>query len=101
MDKDLVKAALIRAIHAFWQALASVLPIGVVITPTMLKEADWSIALVVLAWLATALLAGVISFAKSMAVGVPEVALAKTLYDLDNDGEVNPKNFITEEGDDE
>lgn len=101
MDKDFVKAALIRAIHTFWQTLASLLPVGVVITPTMLKEADWSIVWVVLAWIATALLAGVISFIKSMAVGVPEAALAKTLYDLDNDGEVNPKNFIDEEGDDE
>lgn len=84
MDKKVWKAALIRAMHAFWQTLAAVLPVGVVVTPAMIKELDWSILYVVLAWLATALIAAVFSFIKSMAAGMPEVQLEKTLYDLDN-----------------
>ena len=84
MDKKVWKAALIRAMHAFWQTLAAVVPVGVVVTPAMIKELDWNILYVVLAWLATALIASVFSFIKSMAAGMPEVQLEKTLYDLDN-----------------
>ena len=84
MNNETIKAALIRAMHAFWQALAALVPAGVVITPAMIKALDWRILYVVLAWLATALLAAALSFIKSMAVGMPEVKLTETLYDLDN-----------------
>ena len=85
MNKEALKAALIRAMHTFWQTLAAVIPVGVVVTPKMIKEFDWSIMYIMLAWLATALIAAVFSFIKSMAAGMPEVQLSETLYDLDND----------------
>lgn len=87
MNRDLLKAALIRAFHTFWQTLASLLPVGIVVTPAMLKDLDWSVAYVVLAWLATAFLAALFSFAKSMSAGLPEVQLADTLYALDNESD--------------
>ena len=69
-----IKSALIRAGHTFWQSLASTIPAGIIITANMLKEADWkSVLLTVAGWLATALIASALSFAKSMAVGMPEV----------------------------
>ena len=68
-----IKAALMRALHTFWQSLASTIPAGIIITANMLKEADWkSVLLTVAGWLATALIASALSFAKSMAVGMPE-----------------------------
>lgn len=84
MNKETLKAALVRAMHTFWQTLAAVIPVGVVATPKMIKELDWSIMYIILAWLATALIAAAFSFIKSMAAGMPEVQLQQTLYDLDN-----------------
>lgn len=67
------KAALMRAIHAFWETLAAACPVGLVITVPMIRDADWkNIGWSVLAWLGTAVLAAVFSFIKSMAVGMPE-----------------------------
>ena len=66
MNKDFWKAALIRAMHTFWQTLAALLPVGVVVTPKMIKEFDWSVLLVALAWVLTALIAAVFSFIKSV-----------------------------------
>ena len=68
-----IKSALIRAGHTFWETLVAVIPAGIIITANMLKEADWkSVLLTVAGWLATALIASALSFAKSMAVGMPE-----------------------------
>ena len=78
------KFALKRAEHAVWETAAATLPATVTITPAMLKEFDCSVLWVVAAWAASALLAGAMSFVKSMAAGMPEDALEKTLYDLDN-----------------
>ena len=66
------KAAGIRAIKTTAQTLASTLPIGFVVTPIMVQEADWSYLYVVVAWLATGLLSGLASLLTSLA-GIPEV----------------------------
>ena len=72
-----VKSALMRAIHAFWETLAATSPVGLVITVPMIREADWrTIGLSVLAWLGTAVLSAILSFVKSMAVGMPEATPA-------------------------
>jgi len=69
-----MKHALIRALHTFWQTLAATAPVGIKITADQITNADWKqIALAILAWLGTAVLAGVFSFIKSMAIGMPEV----------------------------
>ena len=71
--KDFLKKALIRALHTVWEALAAMIPAGVVITREMIVNANWKhLALTIVGWLATALLAGLTSFLKSMAVGMPE-----------------------------
>ena len=76
-SKEWLRAALIRALHTFWQALAATVPAGVIITKEMIVSADWKgLALTVLGWLATALLAGLTSFIKSLAVGIPEAEKA-------------------------
>lgn len=72
MNKEWEKAALIRAIKTIAQTLASTLPVGFAITPTMIQNADWTIFYVVLAWLGTGLLSGVASILTSLA-GLPEV----------------------------
>ena len=66
------RAALIRAAKTVCQELATTLPIGVVITPTMVERADWSVVYIIVAWLATGLLGGVASLLTSLA-GLPEV----------------------------
>lgn len=70
---NIYKKALIRALHTFWQTLAATAPVGIKITADQITNADFKqIALSILAWIGTAVLAGVFSFIKSMAVGMPE-----------------------------
>lgn len=66
------KAAIIRSIKTTCQTLASTIPVGVMITPVMVQEADWTVIYAVLAWLATGLLSGIASLLTSLA-GLPEV----------------------------
>ena len=73
MYKDFWKAALIRAVRTVCQNLASTIPVGIVVTPVMLQQMDISVVYIVLAWLATGLLAGVVSLLTSIATGLPEV----------------------------
>lgn len=76
-----IKAALMRAIHAFWETLAASSPVGLVITVPMIREADWKyIGLSILAWLGTAVLAAILSFIKSMAVGMPEADMGHITF---------------------
>lgn len=109
MDKDIMTkefwdALLIRAIHAVWETAVATLPAGIVITPAMIAQFNWSTAkgwfIAFLAWALSAIFAGVLSAIKSTKVGMPEVQLADTLYELDNDGEVDP-DYIVDEEDDE
>ena len=66
------KAAGIRALRTLGQTLASQIPAGFIITPVMIQNANWSYLDVIIAWLATGLLAGVASLCTSLA-GLPEV----------------------------
>ena len=70
--KKWAKAAGIRALKTVSQTLASTLPAGFVVTPVMMQNADLQIIYAVLAWLATGLLAGLISMLTSLA-GLPEL----------------------------
>ena len=99
MNKEYWKAILMRAWHAIWETAGATLPASIIITPAMIEHFDCKVFYVVLAWAATALLAGVFSIIKSLAAGVPEVQLAQTLYDLDNKGEITPNNNVEEEED--
>ena len=67
-----IKAAGIRALRTVAQTLGSELPAGFVITPIMIQNANWSYLYIVLAWLGTGLLAGVLSILTSLA-GLSEV----------------------------
>lgn len=73
---DFFKAALIRALRTVCQTLAGALPVGFVITPTMVQNANWSMVYVVLAWLATGGLAGLASILTSIYTGLPEVGVS-------------------------
>ena len=66
------KAAAIRALRTVCQTLGSTLPVGIVITPVMIQNADWTVLYVVAAWLGTGLLNGVASLLTSIATGLPE-----------------------------
>lgn len=72
MSKKWWKAAGIRALKTVCQTLASTLPVGFVVTPVMIQQLDWSVVYVVLAWLGTAILNGIVSMLTSLA-GLPEV----------------------------
>lgn len=77
MTQDFWKAAAIRAIKTFAQAMVAQIgagSIGVV-------QFDW------LGALSVAAMAAVLSIFTSLA-GLPEVELQNTLYALDNDGEI-------------
>ena len=74
MTKEWIKAALVRAIKTFAQAMVAQIGAGSI----GIVQFDWMPALSVSA------MAAVLSIFTSIA-GLPEVQLQQTLYDLDND----------------
>ena len=72
INEKWIKAASVRALKTVAQTLASTLPVGLIITPTMIQDADWTIMYSVVAWICTGLLSGVASLLTSLA-GLPEV----------------------------
>lgn len=80
MDKLFWKATLVRALRTVCQTLASMLPVGAVITPSLLQSLDWSFLFVIAAWIGTGLLSGVASVLTSVATGLPEVTYKQDLY---------------------
>ena len=70
--KEWWTAAGIRAIRTTAQTLGGLIPAGFAITPVMIQNANWSYLNVVFAWLATGLVAGVLSLLTSLG-GLPEV----------------------------
>ena len=89
MNKEFWKALFMRSVHAVWETAVAAAPAAIVITPAMIEHFDMTTAkgvfCTVVAWALTSLFSGVLSAAKSMKVGMPEVALTETLYNLDND----------------
>ena len=75
-----IKAALYRASRTVCQTLASMLPVGAVVTPSLLQSLDWSFLYIILAWIGTGLLSGVASILTSIATGLPEVEYEEHLY---------------------
>lgn len=72
-SKKFWKAAFIRAFRTVCQNLGSTLPVGCIITPVMVQEANWTVIYAVIAWLLTGLLGGVGSLLTSIYTGLPEV----------------------------
>lgn len=95
MTKDFWKATGIRALKTVCQTLASMLPVGYVVTPAIVQALDWTVMYVVLAWLGTGLLAGLASVLTSIATGLPEVEYKQHIY---MDAEEPLDSFIVEEG---
>ena len=90
--KTFWKATLVRSLRTVCQTLASMLPVGAVVTPSLLQSMDWSFLLVILAWIGTGLLSGVASMLTSIATGLPEVEYEQHLYmsaDEPDDAEVD------------
>lgn len=98
MNKELVKAAWVRAYRSFFQAIVAQIPGGFVITPAMIQYFKISYIYVILAVIGNATLYGFVSFITCIVGGVPEVQLEQTLYDLDNDPHNEEED--EEEGDD-
>lgn len=84
MNKEFWKAALIRAIKTFCQAAIAAIPT----TAVALNEVNWALVF------SAATLASILSVLTSISAGLPEVQLAQTLYDLDNDGDIEPNNYV-------
>ena len=72
-SKEWWKKALVRAVKTMAQTLAGTLPMGFVVTPVMIQDANWTLVCIALAWLATGILGGIASLLTSLA-GLPEVA---------------------------
>lgn len=101
MDKELLKAAWIRAYRSFFQGLVALIPTGFVITPAMIQYFKIEYIYVILAILANAALYSLISFATCLIGGLPEVKLTKTLYAYDNKPEEEPDEKDEPDEDDE
>lgn len=71
-DKEWWSCAGVRAIKTTCQCLSSTVPVGLAITPAMIHNMSWSYLEVVLAWLLTGCLAGLLSLITSLA-GLPEM----------------------------
>lgn len=65
------KAAAIRALKTVAQTLVGTMPVGFVVTPVMIQDANWSYLYAILAWIGTGLVSGVLSLLTSLA-GLPE-----------------------------
>lgn len=65
------KAAGIRALKTFAQTLVGAMPVGFVITPVMIQNANWSYLYIILAWLGTGFVSSILSLLTSLA-GIPE-----------------------------
>lgn len=90
MTRDFWKAAGIRSLRTFIQVILAVWTAGQLIT-----EVDWKFLLM------SAFSSAVYSLLTSILAGLPEVALADTLYDLDNEPDDEEDDFEVEEMDDE
>lgn len=86
MGIDFWKAAAIRSLRTFIQVILAVWTAGQLVT-----DVDWKFVLM------SAFSSAVYSLLTSILAGLPEVQLSQTLYDLDNDGEIEPNNDVVEE----
>ena len=85
MDKELLKAAWVRAYRSFFQGIVAQIPAGFVITPAMIQYFKVGYIYVILAILANAALYSLTSFVTCLIGGLPEVNTLNTLYALDNE----------------
>lgn len=97
MDRELLKAAWVRAYRSFLQAIVAQIPAGFVITPAMIEYFKVSYLYVLLAIIANAALYALASFITCMLGGLPEVDYQKHIH---MDAEEPLDSFIAEEGDD-
>lgn len=84
MDRELLKAAWVRAYRSFLQAIVAQIPGGFVVTPAMIQYFKITYVYVILAIIANAAVYAFVSFVTCIAGGLPEVNVAKTLDSLDN-----------------
>ena len=84
MNKELLKAAWVRAYRSFLQAIIAQIPAGFVITPAMIQYFKVGYFYVIVAIICNAALYSFASFVTCIVGGLPEVQLTETLYALDN-----------------
>lgn len=108
MTKEYWKALLVRSIHAVWETAVATAPSAIIVTPAMIEHFDMTqakaIFCVVLAWILTALVSGILSAIKSAKVGMPEIQVAesaaKTIKSFENEiDEEEDEEDTDEEGD--
>lgn len=85
MNRELLKAAWVRAYRSFLQGIVAQIPAGFVITPAMIQYFKVGYFYVIVAIICNSALYGFASFVTCIVGGLPEVNLQNTLYDLDNE----------------
>ena len=90
MTKEFWKATGVRCLRTFLTTILGVWTGGQLIT-----EVDWKFTFI------SAVSTTVYIFITCILAGLPEVKLADTLYALDNDGEIEPNNYIFDEEDED
>lgn len=99
MNKELIKAAWVRAYRSFFQALVAQIPAGFVITPAMIQYFKVSYLYVLIAIVANAALYALASFATCIVGGLPEVEmqglLEAEMYEEVHDEEGGEENGTT------
>ena len=76
MDRELLKAAWVRAYRSFLQAIVAQIPGGFVVTPAMIQYFKITYVYVILAIIANAAVYAFVSFVTCIAGGLPEVNVA-------------------------
>ena len=99
MDRELLKAAWVRAYRSFLQAIVAQIPGGFVVTPAMIQYFKITYIYVILAIIANAAVYAFVSFVTCIVGGLPEVQMSNTLGALDNDP-YDEEDDIEEEDDD-
>ena len=99
MNKELIRAAWVRAYRSFIQGLAAQIPAGFVITPAMIQYFKVSYLYVILAIVANAALYALASFVTCIIGGLPEVEmqglLEAEMYEEVHDEEGGEENGTT------
>lgn len=96
MNKELLKAAWVRAYRSFLQAIVAQIPAGFVITPAMIQYFKVGYFYVIVAIICNAALYGFASFVTCIVGGLPEVPMYHELVYEDPEEDSDDEDYEEE-----